>query len=291
MNKLYALLFAPCMILAMDPANPAQLLTFTVPGEVKSPGLNITTEQLRAIKSERQLQNCGILKSIVIRPETNKRTMLPSALITKQGLVGDKGCPANFAYSHLVALSLMRSDVSDALGGAHIPGDNLHVDGISLSTETLHPGDLIIITEPHDKQKIKVSGLMTEIPHTACARLEARVGTKAFRFINGMGEFEDEENKLKSQDGQPLNGPQQRLRGVFLTVLEEGIPSLGDLVFIITGQQKDEYIAKLGLSEFCKKALEESIIAKESFRVKEEMKQKSHRNAYLREKAAATVIQ
>ncbi len=289
MNKLYALLFAPCMIIAMDPVNPAQLLTFTVPGEVKSTGLNITTEQLRAIKSERQLQNCGILKSIVIRPETNKRTMHPSALITKQGLLGDKGCPADFAYPHLVAISLMRSDVSDVLGGAHVPGDNLHVDGMSLSTETLHPGDLIIITEPNDKQKIKVSGLMTEIPHTACARLEARVGTKAFRFINGMGEFEDEENKLRSHDGQPLDGPQQRLRGVFLTLLEEGIPSVGDFVRILTGQKKDEYIAKLGKSEFCKKALEESIRAKEDFKIKEEMKRKTHRNAYLREKAAAEV--
>ncbi len=289
MKIVYALLImVPSAIVSMS---SAVLNSYIVPGEVKSPGLNITTEQLRAIKSEKQLQNCGILKSIVIRPETNKRTMLSLALITKQGLVGDKGCPADFAYSSLVALSLMRSDVSDALGGAHIPGDNLHVEGISLSTESLNPGDLIIITEPNDRHKIKVSGLMTHVPHTGCARLEARVGTKAFRFINRMGEFEDEENQLKSHDGQPLDGPQQRLRGVFLTVLQDGIPSVGDRVFIITGQEKDEYITKLGLSEFCKKALEESLLAKEKFRVKEELKKRAHRNAYLREKAAARVTE
>ncbi len=278
------LLISPSLMIAMA---SSPLHTYTVPGEKGSPGIKVTAEQLRAIKSEKQLQSYGTLKSIVVRPEANKRTMVPSALITKQGLVGDKGPRPDFKYPHLVAIALMRSDVSDVLGGAHILGDNLHVDGISLSTETLHPGDVIIITEPDNKQKIKVSGLMTETPHTACARLEARVGTTAFRFINGIGEFEEAKNMLTAQDGQPLNGPQQRLRGVFLTVLEEGIPSVNDLVFILTGQQKDEYIAKLGMSEFCKKALEESIIAKESLRVKEEMKRKTHRNAYLSEKAKA----
>lgn len=286
MKILYAfLLMATCAMAAM---NPASLVTYTVPGEVKSPCLNVTAEQLRAIKSENQLQTYGTLKAIVIRPETNKRTMLPSALITKQGLTGDKGARPDFAYPHLVAVALMRADVSGVLGGAHVPGDNLHVDGMTLDTQRLHPGDLIAISEPDNKQKIKASFLMTDIPHTACFRLKARVGEKAFRFINGMGEFEEAENMLTSHDGQPLNGPQQRLRGIFLTVLEEGIPSVDDLVFIITGQEKDEYIAKRGLSEFCKKALAESLVAKESFRGKEETIRKAHRNAYLREKNATT---
>lgn len=284
--KTFCILFLmlPCAIVAM---NPASLATYTVPGEKGSQGLKVTVEQLRAIKSEKQLQPYGTLKSIVVRPEGNKRTLLPSVSITERGLVGDKGARSDFKYPHLVAMALMRSDVSDALGGAHIPGDNLHVDGISLSIETLHPGDVIIITEPDNVQKIKVSGLMTEVPHTACSRLEARVGTTAFRFINEMGEFEEEKNMLKALDGQPLNGPQQRLRGVFLTVLQKGIVSVGDLVFILTGQKKDEYIEKLGMSEFCKKALEEGLLAKESLRVKETIVRNSHRNAYLREKAAA----
>jgi hypothetical protein len=267
--------------------SPSPLHTYTVPGEKGSPCSKVTAEQLRAIKSEQQLQSHGTLTAIAIRPATNQRTLVPSALITKQGLTGDKGPASQYPHPYLAAVSLMRSDVSDVLGGAQVPGDNLHVEGMSLATDKLAPGDLIVISEPNNKEKVKSIFLMTDYPHTACARLEARVGTKAFNFINGMGEFEEEENIITALDGQKLNGPQQRSRGVLLGVLEEGIPSVGDMVFIERGQQKDERIAKLGLIEFCKQALLDGKEAEEKFNKKENIVRNSHKSAYLREKAAA----
>lgn len=279
MFKLFILFITfPSLLVAMN----GSLTKYYVPGERESVGLSITAEQLCTIKSEQELKNEGILTAIVVRPENNYRTMVASAVITKNGLIGDKGPNPNYPNVYLTAVSLMRSDVSDALGGAHILGDNLHVERLSLSTENLKPGDLIVVSEPHDKQLVKMVLLMTHQPHTGCYRLEARVGKEAFNFINGMGKYE--EQSLRAKDGQLLNGPAQRLRGVFLAVLKEGTPSLGDTVFIESGEQKDQRIAQLGLVEFCKKAIQDSKEAEEVFNKKEKIIREARRKEYQRTK-------
>lgn len=282
MIKISALLLVPAFSIAMDGASLHQ---HTVLGEKGSPCLSISTQQLHAIKGEQELHMQGTLKAIVVRPETNKRIMLPSAVVTKRGITGDKGPFPQFPHPYLAAISLMRADVSAALGGAQVPGDNLHVEGMSLAIDKLVPGDLVVISEPNDKEKAKVIFLLTDAPHTACSRFEARTGAEAFNFINGMGKYEQE--TLTNVNGYTLNGPKQRLRGAFLTVLQEGVISLEDMIFAESGQCAHERIAQLGLLEFCAKALADSKEIVEKFKPKEDIVRNARRSAYQREKAAS----
>lgn len=203
-----------------------------VPAVAQQELAHISHEQLCSIEKDDQLSTQGTITALVIRPEEHYRTLVNSIEITKEGIKGDKHTIAKPHYV-LDVVTLMRSDVSHALGGAHIPGDNIHVKGMSLSKKNIQTGDIVLIKNDH---VIKAVLLKTHIPHYACWKLAARCGKTAFNFLNAEGEY---------QDGyQSISGRNDRLRGVRLAVLQASqAVFVGDLVTIATPDQKEKILA------------------------------------------------
>jgi hypothetical protein len=212
--------------------------THYVPAIAQQELTHITHEQLCSIKKDDSLSLQGTITALVIRPQEHYRTLVDSIEITKEGIKGDKHAIAQ-PHNVLDVISLMRSDVSEALGGAHVAGDNIHVQGMSLSKKNIKTGDIIVI---QNKDAIKAILLKTHMPHYACWKLAARCGKTAFNFINAEGEYKD--------GMQSIHGANDRLRGVILAVLQahESV-TIGDFVNIATPEQKEKILADKQLKQ------------------------------------------
>ena len=243
MNSKMLLILVPNFLLGMQ---LNQINTpFEVPAKANHFFSQVTAHHLiSTILPEQELSNQGIITSLVIRPKENQRMLLPSLHLTRTAIEGDKNndIPSN---KELSAVMLMRDDVSQALGGKYIPGDNIHVSRLHLGKEHLKDGDLLVIQD--SAQQIESILLKTYIPHYACWKLLSRCGQTAHDFINSEAEFENGVYKNEALKTGYIHGTQHRLRGVCLTALKGGIIETGNTVTIMSGKQKDELLAKYSL--------------------------------------------
>lgn len=156
----------------------------------------------------------GVLKAVVIRPETNARLSLQRCeLSPARGVHGDnwaEGCwmtlPDGRPHPDVqVAIMNARTIALIAQEEARwaLAGDNLYVD-LDLSAANLPPGTRLAIG----------SALLeiTAVPHNGCAKFAARFGVEATRFVN-------------SREGKRLH-----LRGIYARIVQPGAIAVGDLV-------------------------------------------------------------
>ncbi|HEX6114992.1 MAG TPA: MOSC domain-containing protein [Geminicoccaceae bacterium] len=156
----------------------------------------------------------GVLRAIVIRPETDARASLQQCELSPElGVHGDKwanGCSMSLPDGRphpdvQVTLMNARTIALIAQEEARWPlaGDNLFVD-LDLGVDNLPPGTRLAVG----------SALLeiTEVPHKGCSKFAARFGVDATRFVN-------------SREGLRLH-----LRGIYARIVERGMVAVGDPV-------------------------------------------------------------
>jgi MOSC domain-containing protein YiiM len=156
----------------------------------------------------------GVLRAIVIRPETDARASLPQCELSPEGGVhGDnwaKGCwmslPDGRPHPDVqVTLMNARAIALIAQEEARWPlaGDNLFVD-LDLSEDNLPPGTRLAVGSTLLE--------ITEVPHKGCKKFAARFGVDATRFVNSRA------------------GLRLHLRGIYARIVERGVVAVGDPV-------------------------------------------------------------
>jgi MOSC domain-containing protein YiiM len=156
----------------------------------------------------------GVLRAIVIRPETEARASLPQCELSPEGGVhGDnwaKGCwmslPDGRPHPDVqVTLMNARAIALIAQEEARWPlaGDNLFVD-LDLSEDNLPPGTRLAVGSTLLE--------ITEVPHKGCKKFAARFGVDATRFVNSRA------------------GLRLHLRGIYARIVERGVVAVGDPV-------------------------------------------------------------
>jgi len=156
--------------------------------------------------------DAGLLRMIVVRPDTEERRVVDETQIDPvEGVVGDnwrargnwRGGPADPEAQ--VTLMNIRAIEAIAPDAARRPdaGDQLFVD-FDLSIDNLPAGSLVAVGEA----VLRIS----ESPHTGCGKFSARFGADAKKFVNSK------------------TGKQLRLRGVNASVVRGGRVRVGDAV-------------------------------------------------------------
>ncbi len=156
----------------------------------------------------------GVLRAVVIRPETDARQSLHRCeLSAEQGVHGDnwaRGCwlslPDGRPHPDVqVTIMNARTIALIAQDEARWPlaGDNLYVD-LDLSTANLPPGTRVGIGSAVLE--------ITAVPHNGCNKFAERFGLEATRFVN-------------SKEGKRLH-----LRGIYARIARPGTITVGDPV-------------------------------------------------------------
>lgn len=197
-------------------------------------------QELLTIAPDHLLLDEGRIEAIVIRPEKDKRLCMSMCEITATHIYGDKN-EHEKELQDLAVVTMMRADVSQAVGGSHLSGDNLHVRGMRMGKKYLEVGDIITIIDA--QHMVKSILLKTHMPHQACWKFQARCGKQAFDFCNNEDAYE---NGLVGPKGT-LNGVEQRARGIRLAALKAGLVSIGDRVLIERGAAKEKRLAEFNL--------------------------------------------
>jgi MOSC domain-containing protein YiiM len=156
----------------------------------------------------------GVLRAIVIRPETGLRVALQRCELSPEGGVhGDnwaKGCWLSLPDGRPhpdVQVTIMNARTIALIAQAQerwpLAGDNLLAD-LDLSGENLPAGTRLAVG----------SALLeiTAVPHNGCNKFAARFGLDATRFVN-------------SRDGRRLH-----LRGIYARIVERGVVAVGDAI-------------------------------------------------------------
>ena len=149
---------------------------------------HLSLEELRGRLDEirQSPKDQGILKAIVIRPETDARVSLQRRELSAElGVHGDnwaKGCwmslPDGRPHPDVqVAIMNARTIALIAQDEARWPlaGDNLLVD-LDLSEYNLPPGTRLAV----GRALLEI----TDVPHKGCKKFAARFGVDATRFVN-----------------------------------------------------------------------------------------------------------
>lgn len=219
---------------------------YHVPAIVNKSLRETTQQELLTIIPEHLLKDEGVVEALIIRTEKDYRVPLSLVEVTQTHLYGDKNAQVD-EYQDLAAVTMMRADVSQAMGGYHLPGDNIHVSGLRMGKKYLEVGDILTVMDA--QHMVKAIFLKTYIPHQACWKFQARCGKIAFDFCNNEDAYE---NGLEGPQGK-LDGVEQRARGIRLAVLKAGLISVGNRVIIERGEAKNIRLAEFNLTQ---KALE-----------------------------------
>ena len=155
----------------------------------------------------------GTIEMIVCRPATDERRVLPEGVLdTVHGLRGDTweargAASADGNADPLRQITVMNSRVLAAVAGERdrwqLAGDQLIVD-LDLSMDSLPAGSRLQIGE--------AVAVVTEPPHTGCAKFAGRFGADALAWANGGA------------------GRRQRRRGMYVRVLASGTVRQGDAI-------------------------------------------------------------
>ncbi|MGI9433285.1 MAG: MOSC domain-containing protein [Geminicoccaceae bacterium] len=156
----------------------------------------------------------GRLEAIVVRTDVGARQSLHHvALSADGGVAGDhwaKGCWKSLPDGRPdpdVQICIMNARVIRAIAGdiKNWPpaGDNLFVD-LDLGRQNLVPGQRLSVGEAILE--------ITSIPHNGCNKFAERFGIEATRFVN---------SKM---------GKENRLRGIYAKVVQDGTVSVADVV-------------------------------------------------------------
>jgi MOSC domain-containing protein YiiM len=156
----------------------------------------------------------GVLRAIVIRPETGARVALQQCELSPEGGVhGDnwaKGCWMSLPDGRPhpdVQVTIMNARTIALIAQAQerwpLAGDNLVAD-LDLSGENLPAGTRLSVGS--------VLLEITSVPHNGCNKFAARFGLDATRFVN-------------SRDGRRLH-----LRGIYARIVERGVVAVGDAI-------------------------------------------------------------
>lgn len=222
-------------LLAMDEPHMGKL--YHIPATANKYYRETTKEELLTIAPDHLLKDEGIIGALVIRPEKEQRTYMRSIEVKLTHIYGDRNS-SETELQDLASITMMRSDASRAFGGAHLPGDNIHVSGMRMGKQYLEEGDILTIIDA--QHMVKAILLKTYMPHQACWKFASRCGKQAFDFCNNEDAYE---NGLVGPNGK-LDGVEQRLRGVRLAVLKGGLISEGNRVIIERGQAKEKRLAE-----------------------------------------------
>ncbi len=216
----------------------------------------VDSDDVKRVESVRNLAKYGVVESLIARPMSGMREAHTSLKLTKLGVESDhRFKKRDRKEQHIVqAVSLMRADVSQVLGGAHVPGDDIHVRGLDLSEMSLPIGALIVIKHPY-KEIIKAILLKTCVEYYANDRLLKRCGENAYDLMQVEGPFDTSLHNGTNS----VHGLRDRLRGVKLAVLKEGEVSVGDHVLIVTGEESEALIKKYKLDPSYQNLLTRSI--------------------------------
>jgi hypothetical protein len=156
----------------------------------------------------------GIVRLIVVRPQTDQRDVIEQAHFSPAaGVAGDNwqhDCWKRLADGRSdpdVQVAIMNARMIEVLAGdqTHWPlaGDQLFVD-FDLGTANLSPGD-----------QLKVGDAILEItaePHRGCRKFKQRFGEQALNYVNSA------------------EGDRHRLRGVYAKIIEVGKVETGDAI-------------------------------------------------------------
>jgi MOSC domain-containing protein YiiM len=156
----------------------------------------------------------GVLRAIVIRPETEARASLPQCELSPEGGVhGDnwaKGCWMSLPDGRPhpdVQVTIMNARaialIAEEEARWPLAGDNLFID-LDLSADNLPPGTRLAVGSTLLE--------ITAVPHKGCKKFAARFGVDATRFVN-------------SREGLRLH-----LRGIYARIVEPGVVAVGDPV-------------------------------------------------------------
>ena len=168
----------------------------------------LTVEELEARweQTEKSPQDMGTVEMIVRRPKPEQREELESATFTAEaGLAGDDWLRRSADPE--AQITMMNSRLIHLLAGDKSrwaeAGDQLFVD-LDISQDNLPPGTQLQIGE--------VVMEVSPLPHTGCTKFARRFGGAARKWI--MSEV----------------GEQERRRGVYTRVIQDGLIKLGDRI-------------------------------------------------------------
>jgi MOSC domain-containing protein YiiM len=148
----------------------------------------------------------GTLVTIVIRPDTDQRRVVTSALLTLDGgIEGDRWVEESEPDVR-AQVSLMNARVLGQIAGhkdaVPLAGDNLIVD-LDLSEANLPAGSRMAIGAEAVLE-------LTDLPHTGCGKFQCRYGLEARGFVNNP------------------RGKELHLRGRYASVVSAGTIRAGD---------------------------------------------------------------
>lgn len=203
----------------------------------------VTEDDLTQILPAQQCGSEGTIESLIMHLQDGWISKEKSLELTHHGIKG----------SDDFSVTMIRSDVSAALGGAEVVGDHMHVAGIDLGIKHLKVGDLIVIKDPKIST-IKAVLLKTYIEHVADKQIRNACGKRAVDLLNAERKY----NFDLDYTTTPIHGIRDRLRGVKLTVLKAGKVAVGDQVVIYPIPGNEIILQQHGLNSWYYELLQKS---------------------------------
>jgi hypothetical protein len=166
----------------------------------------------------------GTVSLVVSRPTPGERKVLDDGeLHVAVGLVGDSWSrrpssrtpdksPHPDMQINVINATLAAFIAFDDVDRQALAGDQLHVD-LELSHDNLPPGTELRIGRPEQDRGAVI--MVTDQPHTGCAKFIERYGADAMKFVNG-------------RLGRP-----RRLRGLNARVVVPGVVRPGDPILVV----------------------------------------------------------